>query len=275
MWRTVQAMTHPQARRLDRRLVEDGLSRARATARELIVAGVVEVDGEVVTKPSHPVRRDARICVRDDGPNWVGRGAEKLSAAMEQWPSLREQVKGARCVDVGASTGGFTQVMLRHGAAHVVAIDVGTGQLAGLLAEDKRVEDRSGTHVLDVAASDLTGPLALIVVDLWFISVRQVLQHLTSWCTEETSIVILVKPQFEVGKDALGRGGIVRSADSRARVLGEVVDAAYVAGLALRGGMTSPITGARGNVEYLLWVERGREGMMDRGAARDLTRTVT
>lgn len=272
---TVESMKHPQATRLDRRLVEEGLSRARATARQLIVAGAVQVDGEIVTKPSQPVGRDARICVLDDGPSWVGRGAQKLSAAMEQWPSLRDQVKGARCVDVGASTGGFTQVMLRHGAAHVVAIDVGTGQLASSLAEEERVEDRSGTHVLDVAANDLTGPPDLVVVDLSFISVRQVLQHLASWCTPTTSVVILVKPQFEVGKDALGRGGIVRSADSRARVLGEVVDAAYSAGLALRSAMTSPITGARGNVEYLLWVERQREGMMDRVAARDLTRSVT
>lgn len=260
---------------MDRLLVDRGLSRARATARELIVAGAVLVDDEVVTKPSQSVDHDARILVTDEGPSWVGRGAEKLSAAMEQWAPLGEQVRGARCVDVGASTGGFTQVLLRHGASHVVAIDVGTGQLAASLGGDERVEERSGTHVLDVDAGDLIGPLAVIVVDLSFISVRQILQHVASWCTDATSIVMLVKPQFEVGKDALGRGGVVRSARSRTQVLSEVVDAVYAAGLALRGAMTSPITGARGNVEYLLWVEPQRPGMMDRDAAQALTRSVT
>ncbi len=268
-------MNQAKARRLDRLLVEQGLARSRATAHDLIVAGSVSVDGAVVTKPSVAVDENAPIIVNDSSPGWVGRGAEKLAAAMNEWTPLQEQVRGARCVDVGASTGGFTQVMLRHGAARVVAIDVGTGQLASTIALDDRVQDRSGTHVLDVEAHDLTGPIALITVDLSFISVRQVLGSLASWCVEETSIVLLVKPQFEVGKDALGRGGIVRSPQSRARALAAVLDKAYEVGLGLRGAMTSPITGARGNVEYLLWVGVQRPGMMDRDAAHVLTRSVT
>ncbi len=268
-------MERPESGRLDRLLVEQGLARSRATAHELIVTGAVSVDGAVITKPSAAVRGRAQIIVNDPGPGWVGRGAEKLAAAMNEWVPIQEQVRGARCVDVGASTGGFTQVLLRHGASCVVAIDVGTGQLARTIALDDRVAERSGTHVLDVQASDLTGPIALITVDLSFISVRHVLGHLATWCVLDTSIVLLVKPQFEVGKDALGRGGVVRSTPSRARALAGVIDTAYENDLGLRGAMTSPITGTRGNVEYLLWVGVQRPGMMDRDAAHALTRSVT
>lgn len=251
------------------------MARSRATARELIEDGAVTVNGRVATKASYAVVEADRIEVVGDGPAWVGRGAAKLDAAMNRWPTLREQVAGASCVDVGASTGGFTQVLLHYGAEHVIAIDVGTGQLASAIARDDRVEDRSTTHVLDVTAHDLHGPISVIVVDLSFISLRRVLDHLASWCAEHTSIVVLVKPQFEVGREALGRGGVVRSPRSRVMALDTVLDAAYLAGLGLRGALTSPITGTQGNVEYLLWVGRQQPGMMDQADAHALIRSVT
>lgn len=260
--------------RLDRVLVDSDGARSRAVARELIQQGRVRVDGVVVTKPASVVACTARVDVvdtaTDAGVRWVGRGAGKLNAALDHWPALRAQVEGALCVDVGASTGGFTQALLHAGARHVTAIDVGTAQLAEPVAADARVKDRSNTHILTVDAADFDEPIDIVVVDLSFISLTPVVAHLESWCLEETSIVLLVKPQFEVGRARLGKNGIVRTPGLRTLALAGVLDTAYDCGLGIVDAMNSPMTGTHGNAEYLLWVRRQREGMMDRAYAHHL-----
>lgn len=258
----------PATERLDRALVTRGLARSRGIAHDVIVRGAVTVGDRAVTKPSQAVATTDHIEVAADAlPTWVGRGADKLEAAVNEWPDLAAQIDGARCVDLGASTGGFTQVLLSRGARQVVALDVGTGQLAEDVADDPRVVDRSGTHVLKVHTDDVQAPFDVLVADLSFISLRLVIPHVATWCASDASLVLLVKPQFEVGKDALGRGGIVRSRRARAKAVAAVVDTAYDNGLGLRDAMTSPIHGAHGNLEYLIWASPVRPGMMDRAAA--------
>ncbi len=247
-------------------LVRAALARSRGQAREAIHAGVVQVDGRTVTKTAFPVDSTAEL-VRTDGVDpWVGRGAYKLLAAIREWGPRGLLVEQVACIDVGASTGGFTQVLLHYGAAHVLAIDVGTGQLAPQLAQDPRVCERSNTHVLRVTADDIT-PADLIVMDLSFISVATVLSHVAPWCAAGGSIVLLVKPQFEVGRTALGRDGVVRSRGQRWSAVQRVLSAAYGSGMALRDLMHSPVTGSAGNVEYLLWLSPATPGMMDQSAA--------
>ena len=163
-------------------------------------------------------------------------------------------VAGKRCFDVGAAAGGFTQVLLREGATEVVAIDVGHGQLAEELAGDPRVIERSGFNIRDGHAGDLGGPADLLVADLSFISLRLVLQVLRDLVEPSGDLVLLVKPQFEVGREHLGKGGIVRSPVERARVIEEVVAAAVAAGLCAKALCASPIRGTTGNAEYLLWL---------------------
>lgn len=268
---------HPY--RLDRVLVSGDMARSRAVARELIQRGLVRVDGVVVTKPASTVTSAAQVEVADsgaeDGVRWVSRGADKLNAALRRWAALSAQVQGGQCVDVGASTGGFTQALLHAGACQVTAIDVGTAQLAQPIATDSRVVERSNTHILSVEVTDLDEPVGVIVVDLSFISLSRVVAHLESWCDDATSIVLLVKPQFEVGRALLGKNGIVRSSRVRTRALAGVLEAVYECGLGLLDAMNSPITGTHGNAEYLLWVQRSREGMMDRDTAQGLIRTLT
>jgi 23S rRNA (cytidine1920-2'-O)/16S rRNA (cytidine1409-2'-O)-methyltransferase len=166
-------------------------------------------------------------------------------------------VAGRRCLDVGASTGGFTQVLLEAGASHVIALDVGTGQLASEVARDSRVEERSGTTVRGLAVDDIGGPVDLVVADLSFISLTLVIPTLASLVAEGGDIVLLVKPQFEVGRSGLGRRGVVRSAAARRDALIGVMGAAETAGLWPRAVIRSPVLGGEGNVEYLLWVAAG------------------
>lgn len=265
----------PTTERLDRALVNRGLARSRGVAHDVIVQGAVTVQDRVATKPSQTVATTDRIEVAPDAlPAWVGRGADKLEAAVNTWPDFAAQIHGARCVDVGASTGGFTQVLLSRGASAVVALDVGTGQLAPTVAENPRVVDRSGTHVLKVHASDVQAPFDVLVADLSFISLNLVIPHVSRWCTPEAALVLLIKPQFEVGKDALGRSGVVRSVPARVKAVAGVVDTAYDNGLALRGAMTSPIHGTHGNLEYLIWASPVQPGMMDRAAAQTAIRAT-
>ncbi len=266
----------PMTQRLDRALVSRGLARSRGIAHDMITQAAVRVSGLTVTKPAHAVASTDRIEVSPEAmPSWVGRGAEKLEAAMREWPDFVARIDGARCVDVGASTGGFTQVLLSRGARQVVALDVGTGQLASEVAENPRVVDRSGTHVLKVSAAQVHAPFDVLVADLSFISLTRVIPHVATWCSAQTSVLLLVKPQFEVGRDALGRGGIVRSIPARAKAVAAVIDTAYDSGLSLRGAMKSPIHGAHGNLEYLIWAAPTQAGMMDRAAALTVIRALT
>lgn len=270
-----QEQPRPPTERLDRALVSRGLARSRGVAHELIREGAVTVGGRTATKPAQAVGPIEVIDVVHSTIQWVGRGAEKLQAAVHEWPDFAAQIDGSRCVDVGASTGGFTQVLLSRGALQVVSLDVGTGQLAPAVAADPRVVDLSGTHVLKVHAAQVHAPFDVLVADLSFISLTLVIPHVATWCAPGASMVMLVKPQFEVGKDALGHGGIVRSFPARATALRAVVDTAYDSGLCLRGAMASPITGTHGNHEYLIWVSPTRPGMMDWAAALTAIRATT
>ncbi|MDQ2755835.1 MAG: TlyA family RNA methyltransferase [Actinomycetota bacterium] len=242
------------SRRLDVELVRRGLVRSRAQARELLDAGAVTVDGNVTHRPSAPVTDESRVELSQEPDHWVGRAAHKLLGALEVFGPGGLAVSGRRCLDVGASTGGFTQVLLERGATHVTALDVGHGQLVPLLAQDPRVSELSGTNIRDVHPGQLGAPYDLVVADLSFISVRLVLPSMVEQTAALGDLVLLVKPQFEVGRDNIGRTGVVGSTQERRRVLRDVVATAQGLGLHVRGLVRSPLRGGDGNREYLLWV---------------------
>lgn len=244
--------------RLDADLVARGLARSRGHARELVEAGRVEVDGVVARKVAQPVADGSAVTVRPAGPEWVGRAARKLVAAFDLFGPSGWDVAGRSCVDVGASTGGFTQVLLHHGAASVVALDVGHGQLAREVATDPRVTERSGTTVRGVDVAALGGPFDRLVADLSFISLTLVADDLVGLLRDDGEAVVLVKPQFEVGRTRLGRNGLVRRAGDRAQAVTDVAARLAESGLWVRALATSPLTGSTGNVEFLAWLTRDR-----------------
>jgi 23S rRNA (cytidine1920-2'-O)/16S rRNA (cytidine1409-2'-O)-methyltransferase len=240
--------------RLDAELVRRGLARSRQQAGELVAAGLVAVSGQRASKPATQVARDAPITVADRGePGYVSRGGHKLAGALEAFPDLI--VDGRNALDAGASTGGFTDVLLRAGAAHVAAADVGYGQLAWSLRTDPRVT------VMDRVNVRALGPLKpvpdLVVADLSFISLALVLPALVGAAAPEADFVLLVKPQFEVGKGRVGAGGVVRDTTDRSASIEKVARAAGELGLGVRGITASPLPGPAGNVEYFLWLRRG------------------
>lgn len=239
--------------RLDRALVDRGLVPTRTKAKGLIRSGQVSVAGVPATRasqlvtPTDPIELSA-------ADTWVGRGALKLDGALSRWSPDGLSVDGRRCVDVGASTGGFTQVLLARGAAHVVALDVGHDQLDASLRTDPRVREESGRTVRGLQPADIGGPFDLLVADLSFISLRTVMPDLARLITGDGSdAVLLVKPQFEVGRGRVGRSGVVRSQEAIATALREVAEAAVRCGLAVRDLRRSDIVGREGNQEYLLW----------------------
>lgn len=276
--------------RLDAELVHRGWARSRGQARALVVDGGVEVDGRVETKPAAPVGVETVIILTAAPERWVGRAAYKLLAALESFGPRGLTVVGRRCLDVGASTGGFTQVLLEAGAAHVTSLDVGHGQLVREIADDPRVEERSGTNIRDVAPGDLGPAYDLVVADLSFISLRLTLAPMAALLPQDDvgsddpsdrgdpgepgDMVVLVKPQFEVGRDRIGRTGVVRSVVERRRVLREVVAQAAVVGLGVRALIASPLPGADGNREYLLWVSPGVDRALDADAVDTLIEQV-
>lgn len=265
----------PEGTRLDRVLVDAGLARSRGQAQDLIRAGRVTVGGRNVDKPSYAVAPGADVAVEQPEHGWVGRGAEKLRHALAGWADQGLTAQGRRCLDVGASTGGFTQVLLRAGAVHVTALDVGHGQLAAEVAADERVTDLPGTNIRDVGPDDLGPAFDLVVADLSFISLTTVLPRMAPLLAPEGDMVLLVKPQFEVGRGRLGKGGLVRRAQDRAAAVGKVVDAAERVGLGVRDLTRSVVTGTHGNVEYLLWLSGAGPGMMKAPEITLRTQTLT
>jgi len=239
------------SRRLDLELVHRGLARSRTQARDLVAAGVVLVDGRPARKPALAVSPEAQIELTREPERWVGRAALKLLHALDTWPI---DVSGRRCLDVGASTGGFTQVLLERGAAHVTALDVGHDQLVDSIATDPRVRELSGTNIRDVDTTALGGGFDVVVSDLSFISLAVALPAMRPLVTDDGDMVVLVKPQFEVGKERLGRRGVVTSPHEHRRVLRDVAAVAVDEGLHLRGATSSPITGGEGNREFLFWL---------------------
>lgn len=245
-------MAH-ESSRVDVALVGRGLARSRTRAGELIAAGSVTVDGRPVTKPSLRVDPSARLVVTGDADHWVGRAAGKLVGAFEAFDL---DARGLRCLDIGACTGGFTQVLLEHGADHVIALDVGHDQLAAEIAADPRVEDRSGTTIRGLGPEDLDGPVDLAVGDLSFISLRLVLAEIAGLLSDVGEAVLLVKPQFEVGRGRLGRRGVVTSPEARQEAIASVLTAAAENGLSVIALAPSPIRGGEGNHEYLAHLTR-------------------
>jgi 23S rRNA (cytidine1920-2'-O)/16S rRNA (cytidine1409-2'-O)-methyltransferase len=248
-------LTPPRAR-LDAELVRRGLARSREQAGELVAAGLVAVAGQRAAKPATQVARDTPITVTESGePEYVSRGGHKLAGALAAFVPAGLTVQGRPCLDAGASTGGFTDVLLRAGAAHVVAADVGYGQLAWSLRTDPRVTvmDRVNVRTLD-RVSPVPG---LVVADLSFISLTLVLPALIACAAPDADFVLLVKPQFEVGKGRVGAGGVVRETTDRSAAVHRVTAAAGQLGLGVRGVTASPLPGPAGNVEYFVWLRRG------------------
>ncbi|MGO4122075.1 TlyA family RNA methyltransferase [Arthrobacter sp. YAF16] len=242
--------------RLDQALVSRGLARSRTHAARLIGEGKVSSGGEVLAKASFQVQDgmalDVAATSEDD---YVSRAAHKLAGALDAFPDV--EVSGKRCLDAGASTGGFTEVLLRRGAAHVVAVDVGHDQLVPQIRNDARVSVHEGLNVRYMTPEMIGGPAALTVADLSFISLTLVVAPLAA-CTEPGGdLVLMVKPQFEIGKDRLGRTGVVTSVRERRMAVAKVASAAMDAGLDLAGLAQSPLPGQDGNVEYFLWIKRG------------------
>ena len=238
--------------RLDAELVRRGLARSRQQAAELIAAGRVAVRGVPAGKPATVVDRDTPVTVTEPaGREWASRGAHKLVGALD---ALGVDPRGLRCLDAGASTGGFTDVLLDRGAAQVVAVDVGYGQLVWRLQADDRVRVLDRTNVRALTPDDIGGPVSLTVADLSFISLRTVLPALAG-CTEG-ELLPMVKPQFEVGRERLPSGGVVRDPRLRLAALVDVAAAARTLGLRLAGAVASPLPGPSGNVEYFLHLRR-------------------
>jgi len=245
----------PRRSRLDAELVRRGLARSRDHAGDLIAAGRVLVGGVVASKAATGVGTDAAVELRrGDEPEWASRGAHKLLGALAEFAPHGLVVAGRRCLDAGASTGGFTDVLLAHGAAEVVAVDVGYGQLAWRLRNDDRVTVHDRTNVRSLDPGTIGGTVDLVVADLSFISLRLVLPALVACAGPDADLVPMVKPQFEVGRHGLGSGGVVRDPAARIGAVLDVVAAAGALGLGLRGAVASPLPGPAGNVEYFVWL---------------------
>ena len=253
--------------RLDAELVRRGLARSREHAVALISEGRVAVSGQAATKPATGVALDTPVIVRTDPdqPTWVSRGAHKLLGALAAFPVA---VDGRRALDAGASTGGFTEVLLRRGAAEVVAVDVGYGELAWSLRTDERVRVIERTNVRTLTPEEIGGPAHVVVADLSFISLRLVLPALSACATDDADLLPMVKPQFEVGRERLGSGGVVRDPALRAEAVLEVALAAAELGWGTAGVVASPLPGPAGNVEYFLWLRRGADPPRDEDVRR-------
>jgi len=249
----------PRRLRLDAELVRRGLARSREHASELIAEGRVRVAGALATKTATGVTTDVAIVVSQDPdkPDYVSRGGHKLAGALAAFAPLGFSVEGRRCLDAGASTGGFTDVLLRAGAAEVVAVDVGYGQLAWALRSDDRVRVHDRTNIRDVTTELIGGPVDVVVGDLSFISLRLVLDALLGVVADDADLALMVKPQFEVGKDRVGKGGVVRDVALRIEAVTEVAEAAAAKGWGARAVTTSPLPGPSGNFEYFLWLAKG------------------
>jgi 23S rRNA (cytidine1920-2'-O)/16S rRNA (cytidine1409-2'-O)-methyltransferase len=257
MGRGAHALT--KRSRLDSVLVERGLVASRERARAMILAGHVRVDGQPVTKAGTPVRADAVVTVEEPDHPYVGRGGIKLAHALE---TFGVNAQGRIALDIGASTGGFTDVLLQQGATRVVALDVGHGQLDWKLRNDPRVVvlERVNARTLtpDQLPSD-SRTFDIVTIDVSFISLRQILPVLPPLLTAASDVIALVKPQFEAGRADVGKGGIVRNADVQTRVVNEVTATAQQLGFARAGMIESPITGMEGNREFLLYLRPAQQ----------------
>ena len=241
--------TRTERLRLDLLLVDRGLATSRERAHALVLAGQVLVNGEPVTKAGTPVAADAAVALAAPDHPWAGRGGLKLAHALDVFGL---DVTGREALDVGASTGGFTDVLLQRGARRVVALDVGHGQLDWGLRNDPRVVVLEGVNARSLDLADLPGKVGIVTIDVSFISLRRILPRIPAVLADPGDVVALVKPQFEAGRREVGKHGLVRDPAVQARVVEEISAAAAALGLVRCGTTQSPITGARGNQEFLL-----------------------
>jgi len=239
-----------QKQRLDVLLVTRGLAATRSRARDLVRRGAVTIEGHPAAKPGQLVSENAVLCVADEAGRYVSRGALKLIAGLD---AFGFDPAGRNALDIGASTGGFTQVLLERGAAHVTAIDVGHGQLAEVIASDPRVTGLEGTDARSLDRGTVPGEITAIVADVSFISLTKALPPVLALASPGCWLVALVKPQFEAGREAVGKGGVVRSETARGAAV-EKVKAwmSSQSGWTVSGIVESPIKGGDGNMEYLL-----------------------
>lgn len=244
------------AKRVDKLLVERGLAPSRTKAQALVMAGLVLVNEQRINKPSDVVAPGAEIRIKggdDPAARYVGRGGLKLEAALREFVI---NVEGLTCLDVGASTGGFTDCLLQHGARNVIALDVGHNQIDWRLRTDARVDVREGVNARYLLPEDFPAKFDLVVMDVSFISATKVMPAIVPLLTDEGRLITLIKPQFEVGRGEVGKGGIVRDPLQHARVVDEVNRAARELGLEASKVIESPIHGADGNVEFLAVYEK-------------------
>ena len=247
--------------RLDAELVRRELARSRESAVELITAGKVLVNGIPATKAASQVDAQISITLKDEQAEFVSRGGHKLAGALDYFSNLT--VEGKVALDAGASTGGFTDVLLKRGVKKVVAADVGYGQLAWQLQSDDRVKILDRVNVRSLTKQQVGDEIDLVVADLSFISLKLVLPALIDVAKEDADFLVMVKPQFEVGKEKLGAGGVVRDASLRKEAVAAVAGAAFSLGLGCLGVVASPLPGPSGNVEYFLWLNKAGKALLE------------
>ena len=254
--------------RLDVYLASSGLAKSRSRAAELISGGYVTVGGKVVTKASHPVDECDEVLVTGEEHVFVGRGGMKLDAALERFGT---DVTGLVCADIGASTGGFTDCLLRRGAIRVYAVDSGSGQLDPVLREDKRVINLENTNARYLDESVIPDLCSLAAADLSFISQTLVMDAVKNILSDDGIYIALIKPQFECGREAVGKGGIVKDKKQHTAAVRKVLACASASGLAPQAVMKSPIKGGDGNTEFLFIAKKGE---ISRVTERDIQNAV-
>ncbi|MBP3654161.1 MAG: TlyA family RNA methyltransferase [Oscillospiraceae bacterium] len=240
--------------RLDQLVFDRGFTESRERAKTTIMSGIVYVNGQKVDKPGTPVAPDAEIEVRGNALPYVSRGGFKLEKALKVFPV---DPTGKVCIDCGASTGGFTDVLLKNGAAKVYAVDVGYGQLAWSLRTDERVVNMERTNVRYISQEQITEPLDMAVMDVSFISIKLVIPTVGKLLKDGADYICLIKPQFEAGKDEVGKKGVVRDRNVHLSVINSFIEFIETSEFTLMGLDFSPIKGPEGNIEYLAWLKKG------------------
>lgn len=247
-------------KRLDQLVFERGLTESRERAKTTIMAGQVFVNGQRSDKPGTPVPEDAKIEIHGETMPFVSRGGYKLDKALKVFPV---DPAGSHCIDCGASTGGFTDVLLQHGASLVYAVDVGYGQLAWKLREDNRVVCMERTNVRYISGEQIPELLDIAVMDVSFISIKLILPALKGILKPDADIICLIKPQFEAGKDKVGKKGVVRDIGVHREVVRDILDFCIQNQLSCQGLDYSPIRGPEGNIEFLLWLKNSDNNTLE------------
>ena len=247
-------------KRLDQLVFERGLTESRERAKTTIMAGQVFVNGQRSDKPGTPVPEDAKIEIHGETMPFVSRGGYKLDKALKVFPV---DPAGSHCIDCGASTGGFTDVLLQHGASLVYAVDVGYGQLAWKLREDNRVVCMERTNVRYISGEQIPELLDIAVMDVSFISIKLILPALKGILKPDADIICLIKPQFEAGKDKVGKKGVIRDIGVHREVVRDILDFCRENQLSCQGLDYSPIRGPEGNIEFLLWLKNSDNNALE------------